>query len=71
VNVVANRPDFAVPLQFLLGREILGLLLALLDIGFLVHQITGVFLGLFPGGEYLLGMKRGELNTFFFFPISF
>lgn len=71
VDVIANRSNFAVTLQFLLGSEVFSLLFTLLNIGLLVHQITRVFLGLFPWCEYVLEMTRGWLSTFFFFPISF
>lgn len=47
VNIVPNRPNLAVPLQFLLRSVLLSILLALLELGLLVDQLGRIFLGLF------------------------
>lgn len=47
MNNVANGPNFAVSLLFLLDSKFLGVLLAFLEVGFLFHQVIRVFLILF------------------------
>lgn len=59
MNKVANSPNFAVSLLFLLDSQFLGFLLAPLEVGFLFHQIICVFLVLFQDYVSFLSSNRG------------
>jgi hypothetical protein len=71
MDVISNSLNFPIPLGFFLNSKLACLLPALLKLGLLLQQFTGIFVVL----EYVRKMKYTSQNsktlTFFFLPISF